>query len=102
MPKVPFWVFLVLAVLLFSAARVDIMDIDAAQYAEIGREMTHNGQYVQIYDRGHNYLDKPPFLFWVSAASMKVFGANNLGYKLPSIIFALLALYATYRLGRLL
>ena len=102
MPKVPFWVFLVLAVLLFSAVRVDIMDIDAAQYAEISREMTHNGQYVQIYDRGHNYLDKPPFLFWVSAASMKVFGANNLGYKLPSILFALLALYATYRLGRLL
>ncbi|MGN6567441.1 MAG: ArnT family glycosyltransferase [Flavipsychrobacter sp.] len=100
MPKVPFWVFIVLAVLYFSAIRVDTMDVDASQYAEMSREMMKSGDYLHVYDRGHDYLDKPPFLFWVSSASMKVFGANNLGFKLPSILFALLALYATYRLTR--
>lgn len=102
MPKVPFWVFIVLAMLYFTAARVDVMDVDAAQYAEMSREMAQTGSYLQVYDRGKDYLDKPPFLFWVSAASMTVFGVNNFAYKLPSILFAIWALFATYRLARLL
>ncbi len=78
------------------------MDIDASQYAEISRELARSGDYLHIYDRGYDYLDKPPFLFWITAFSMKVFGATNFGYRLPTILFALLAIYATYRLTRLL
>lgn len=102
MPRIPLWIFVVIAALYFSAVRVDLMDIDATQYAEISREMAQTGDYLHIYDRGNNYLDKPPFLFWASAASIKLLGATNLGYKLPSILLALLAVYATYRLARLL
>lgn len=102
MPKVPLWIFLLIAALHISAVRVGIMDIDASQYAEISREMAESGNYLQLYDRGNDYLDKPPFLFWISAVSIKIFGATNLGYKLPSILFALFAIYATYRLARLL
>lgn len=102
MPKIPFWIFIVVALLHLSALRVDVMDIDAAQYAEISREMMESGDYLHVYDRGKEYLDKPPFLFWISAASMWVFGIGNFGYKLPSILLALWAIYATYRLARLL
>ncbi len=102
MPKVPFWVFILIVLLYFTAIRVDTMDIDASQYAEISREMMKSGDYLHITDRGMDYLDKPPFLFWASATSMKVFGVSNFGYKLPSILFALLALYATYRLTKIL
>lgn len=102
MPKVPFWVFILLTVLYCSAIRIDTMDVDASQYAEISREMAQSGDYLHIYDRGMDYLDKPPFLFWVSALSMNIFGVNNFGYKLPSILFALWALYALYRLTKLL
>jgi 4-amino-4-deoxy-L-arabinose transferase-like glycosyltransferase len=100
MPKVPFWIFIVLAILYFMAVRVDTMDVDASQYAEMSREMLHSHNYLQVYDRGAEYLDKPPFLFWVSAASMALFGVNNFGYKLPSILFALWALFVTYKLGK--
>jgi len=100
MPKVPFWVFILIAVIYFTAIRVDTMDIDASQYAEISREMMKSGDYLHIYDRGLDYLDKPPFLFWVSATSMKVFGVNNFGYKLPSVLFGLFALFATYKLAK--
>jgi len=78
------------------------MDVDASQYAEITREMVKSGDFVNVYDRGADYLDKPPFLFWASALGMKLFGINNIGFKIPSILFALLAIYATYRLARLL
>jgi 4-amino-4-deoxy-L-arabinose transferase-like glycosyltransferase len=102
MPKVPFWIFVLIAILYFCAIGIDTMDVDASQYAGISREMMQKGDYLHVYDRGADYLDKPPFLFWTSAVSMKIFGVNNLGYKFPSLLFALLAIYATYRLARLL
>jgi len=77
------------------------MDIDAAQYASISREMLENKNYLQVYDLGHDYLDKPPMLFWLSALSMKVFGVHDWAYRIPSFLFALLAVYATYRLALL-
>jgi 4-amino-4-deoxy-L-arabinose transferase-like glycosyltransferase len=77
------------------------MDIDAAQYASISREMLENKSYLQVYDQGHDYLDKPPMLFWLSAASMKLFGVHDWAYRLPSFLFILLAVYATYRLALL-
>jgi 4-amino-4-deoxy-L-arabinose transferase-like glycosyltransferase len=82
MPKIPKWVFVLIAILHLSAFRVDMMDIDATQYAEMSREMAQSGSYLQLYDRGIDYLDKPPML--------------------PSVLFALLAIYSVYRLTRLL
>lgn len=102
MPKIPSWIFILLAVLYFMGINIDMMEVDATQYAEISREMAETGSYLEVYQYGMDYLDKPPFLFWVSSLSISVFGANNFGFKLPSILFALLAIYATYRLARLL
>src|ERR1041384_4441002 len=98
--KIPIWIFLIIGALYFCAARVDIMDIDASQYAEISREMARSNDFLHIYDRGYDYLDKPPFLFWVTALSIKAFGATPFAYRLPTILFAFLAIYATYRLTR--
>jgi 4-amino-4-deoxy-L-arabinose transferase-like glycosyltransferase len=78
----------------------DVMEVDASQYAAMSREMLESGNYFELYDRGQNYLDKPPLLFWVSALSYKIFGINNFTYKLPSVLFSLLGIFATARLGR--
>jgi len=78
---------------------VQLMDIDAAQYASMSREMLLHGNYLQLYDLGNNYLDKPPMLFWLSALSMYVFGIHDWAYRLPSFLFSLLAIYSTYRLA---
>ena len=85
----------------FIGVGVDTMDVDASQYATISREMNESGSYLQVYEQGNDYLDKPPFLFWVSALSMKLFGENNLGYKFPSILFAIFAVFATFRFAKL-
>ncbi len=98
-------VFVVLAscllVYLLGMFRIPLMDIDAAQYASISREMLENKSYLQVYDLGKDYLDKPPMLFWLSALSMKIFGVHDWAYRIPSFLFALLAVYATYRLALL-
>ena len=80
---------------------VPLMDIDATQYASISREMMESGNYLQLYDLGRDYLDKPPMLFWLSSASMQVFGVHDWAYRLPSFLFSLLAIYSTYRLALL-
>lgn len=81
---------------------IDIMDVDAAQYAAMSREMLETGNYLQLFYRGEDYIDKPPLIFWTAALSFKLFGISNFAYKLPSVLFTLLGLFSTYRLGKLL
>ncbi len=78
---------------------IPLMDIDASQYASISREMLENKSWLQVFDLGADYLDKPPMLFWLSAISMKILGVHDWSYRLPSFFFALLAVYSTYRLA---
>lgn len=100
MPRIPAWIFALILIVHIPALFVDVMDIDASQYAEMAREMRFSHNWTFLYDRGEAYLDKPPMLFWLSAASMNIFGPTNFGFKLPSFLVAILAVYATYRLGR--
>lgn len=76
---------------------IDIMNVDAAQYACISFEMASTNSYLEVKEFGSDYLDKPPLLFWLSSLSIKLFGANNFAYKLPSFLFLLASLYAVYR-----
>ncbi len=98
------------AILIFAACGIayllgmfciPLMDIDAAQYASISREMLERKSYLQFFDLGKDYLDKPPMLFWLSGLSMKIFGIHDWAYRLPSFFFAWLAVYSTYRLALL-
>ncbi|MBC7650131.1 MAG: glycosyltransferase family 39 protein, partial [Deinococcales bacterium] len=80
---------------------VPLMDVDAAQYASISSEMLQRNSYLQVYDLGKDYLDKPPMLFWLSAISMRIFGIHDWAYRLPSFLFSILAIYSTFRLALL-
>ena len=57
---------------------VPIMEIDGAVYAEISREMAKNGNYLELYLKGNDWLDKPHFQFWITAFSFKILGVNIL------------------------
>ncbi len=87
------WIF-------FAGASSDVIDVDAAQYAAISMEMVQTGSYLQVFERGHDYLDKPPLLFWLNAGSFALFGYTNLAYKVPTLLFSLFALLYTFLLGK--
>jgi 4-amino-4-deoxy-L-arabinose transferase-like glycosyltransferase len=76
---------------------LDIMEVDAAQYATIAWEMMQSKSYLQVYHRGLDYLDKPPLLFWMSSLSFSALGIHNFAYKLPAVLFLLLGLVSTYK-----
>ena len=80
---------------------IDVMEIDAAQYAAIAREMAAHGPFLQVYHRGHDYLDKPPLLFWLASLGIQLFGNTNLGYKLFPCLFLIAGLWATFRFAAL-
>ena len=91
----------ILSMYLLGAFMIPLMDVDAAQYASISREMLEKHSYLQIFDLNADYLDKPPMLFWLSALSMKIFGIYDWAYRIPSLLFLALALYATYQFAKL-
>jgi hypothetical protein len=80
---------------------IDIMDVDAAHYAAISVEMMQSDNWLEVYMRGGDYLDKPPLLFWISALSFKWFGVGNFTYRLFPVLISFLGIFATYRLSRL-
>ena len=96
-----FWLALALVALYVRGLFLDVMDVDASQYASISMEMLQNGQWLQVQHRGADYLDKPPLLFWLSASSFGIFGLSNWAYKLPSLLAACAGVWATYRFALL-
>ena len=95
-----FFIFSLLAaclVCVIGMLGIPLIDIDAAQYASMSREMASTGNYLQLYDLGIDYLDKPPLLFWLSSISIQLFGVHDWAYRLPSILCLGLSLWSVYR-----
>ncbi len=96
-----FWLGLGLLAVLLRGLFLDVMDVDASQYASISMEMLQNGSWLQVQHRGADYLDKPPLLFWLSASSFGLFGMSNWAYKMPSLLAALAGVWGLYRFSLL-
>ncbi|MFN4257006.1 MAG: glycosyltransferase family 39 protein [Saprospiraceae bacterium] len=99
--KLDSWLVLGLGCVFVRGLFVDVMDVDASQYASISMEMWQGGSWLEVMHRHTDYLDKPPLLFWLSAASMGVFGFTNFAYKLPALVAAVAGIWATYRFAKI-
>ncbi|HEY2252357.1 MAG TPA: glycosyltransferase [Planctomycetaceae bacterium] len=76
-----------------------LVDPDEGRYAEISREMLESGDYVVPTQFGKPYLDKPPLLYWMTAASFQVFGISETAARLVPALAALLTIAAVYGFG---
>jgi len=64
-----------------------LLDPSESRYAEIARLMLDSGQWlVPQHAEGVPFWGKPPLSFWLTAASMRVFGANEFAARLPSFL----------------
>lgn len=79
---------------------ITIMEPDAAVYAEISMEMHDSGNFLSIFHKGADWLDKPHFPFWMTAISYDLFGVSMFAYKLPGILFVLLGAFYTFLFAR--
>jgi hypothetical protein len=87
-----------LAVVVLLGLPLDLMEVDAAQYASMSIDMMNSSDWTIITERGRDYLDKPPLLFWASALSYSLFGVHNWSFKLPSVLAAFFGAWALFRL----
>ncbi|MCE9627376.1 MAG: glycosyltransferase family 39 protein [Candidatus Eisenbacteria bacterium] len=93
LPRPVVWVLAAsLALGLFVAFAYPLVDPDEGRNAQVAAEMAANGDVVIPHLSGVPYLDKPPALFALSAAAIRVFGPQPFAARLPAILAALLTL----------
>jgi 4-amino-4-deoxy-L-arabinose transferase-like glycosyltransferase len=69
-------------------------------YAEVAREMNETGDFVIPRANTVAYLEKPPLLYWLTALSMRVFGEEAFGARLPSALAAIATVLVVTAAGR--
>jgi len=72
---------------------------DEGRYAEIGREMAFSNDWLIPRLNGFEHFQKPPMLYWATAASIKLFGVNEWAARLPSALSALGTILFTFWIG---
>lgn len=83
-------VLLALGLLLFARG---LTRRDEGRYAEVAREMLQpGGDGWEMRLMGVRYYEKPPMLYWLSAASMKLLGRTDDAARLPLLGCLLLTL----------
>jgi 4-amino-4-deoxy-L-arabinose transferase-like glycosyltransferase len=91
-----FWV-VVYGSALFQPALLD--DADSV-HAEAAREILIRHDWVTLHVNGIRYLEKAPLLYWMMAASFRIFGVHDWSARLPLALGVLALLHAVYFFGR--
>ena len=71
---------------------------DEYRYAEIPREMLASGDWIVPRMNGLLYFEKPVLGYWLTAASLRVFGENRFAVRLPSALAIGLTACVTFAL----
>jgi 4-amino-4-deoxy-L-arabinose transferase-like glycosyltransferase len=78
-----------------------LMDDADTVHAEAAREMVETGDWVTLkINGGFRYLEKAPLMYWLVAASYKIFGVHDWSARLPIALGMLALLLVVYRMGR--
>lgn len=72
-----------------------LMEPDEGRYAEIPREMLETGDYTTPKLDYVKYFEKPVMLYWLNAASFRLFGQNEFAARFPSALAALCGAFVT-------
>jgi 4-amino-4-deoxy-L-arabinose transferase-like glycosyltransferase len=93
--------FALLGVLL-SQSPWGLWDPDEGRYADVARLMLERHDFVTPRVNGVVMLDKPPLVYWVTAASLAVWGNNERGARFGQTLFALGILAVAFEVAWLL
>ncbi len=72
---------------------------DEGRYVDIPTEMLASHDFVLPHLNGVAYLEKPPLQYWLSAATLSVFGHNEWAGRLVAALAALLGVVTVRRLA---
>lgn len=69
---------------------------DEGRYAEVPREMVASGDWTMPQLNAVPYFEKPPFVYWIIAASERFIGPGEWSLRLTPALFALGGILAAY------
>lgn len=91
---------LALVLMVWGFWSAPLYDLDEGAFTEATREMLASGNYASIYLNGAPRHDKPILIYWLQAASAKLFGLNEFSLRLPSVLAALAWVWALFAFVR--
>jgi 4-amino-4-deoxy-L-arabinose transferase-like glycosyltransferase len=97
----PYLLIILTAGLLFfhSLGAVSLFDWDEINFAESAREMLETGNFMRVQINYEPFWEKPPFFFWLQAASMHLFGVGEMAARFPNAICGIITLLVIYGIG---
>lgn len=96
---VPAWLVAAALALPLLVLGSPLIEVDDARYAEVPRAMAASGDWILPSLNAMPYVEKPPLWYWLSAASIKAFGASEAAARLPMLLLALLGAGGIFWLG---
>ncbi|MBN1568960.1 MAG: glycosyltransferase family 39 protein [Acidobacteria bacterium] len=91
---------LAIAIYLFTTTGRAVIDYDEGYYAQAAKHMVEHRDWVTPYANGVRFLEKPPFLYWVTAASFTVFGINEFALRFPTALAVIALVWIMMRMAR--
>lgn len=73
---------------------------DEAWYADISRNMRATGNLITPVWNKEIFFEKPPFYFWLSTLSLKIFGISEFSIRFPSALAGLGLAIMVYFFGK--
>ncbi|WP_405209174.1 ArnT family glycosyltransferase [Aquimarina sp. LLG6339-5] len=92
--------YILLIVVYLSGLWIPLMENDSAQHATMAMRMYLENDFLNIYKGGKDYLDKPHMHFWLAALSFKIFGVLDWVYRIPALLFTVIAAVSCYGLAK--
>lgn len=88
------------AIYLFTTTGRAVIDYDEGYYAQAAKHMVEHRDWVTPYANGVRFLEKPPLLYWVTAASFAIFGINEFALRLPTALAVIALVWIVMRMAR--
>ncbi len=76
-----------------------LWEVDDARYAEVPREMHESGNWLTPSLNYVDYVEKPPFIYWLGAVSYGLFGVSEAASRAPLALLSVLGMLGVWWLG---
>ncbi len=92
-----YFIIILLFIIHCLSIQCDIFNGDSALYASISKNIAISNDFIYLNSiMSENWIDKPHFIFWIWAISIKIFGNTVFAFKLPGLCALSVLLYYTY------
>lgn len=84
----------------FKLGQSSLVSFDEAWYADISRNVLKTGDLIHLSWNEKVYNDHPPVGFWITVASLKVFGVSDFSARFAQALAGFLSVIFLYLLGK--